>query len=165
MPIYEFYCADCHTVFNFLSRTIQTKKQPTCPRCARPRLERRASSFAVGSGPQERDPAELPAGLDPQRMERAMAGLAQEAEGAGGDDPQAMAGLMRRFYENSGAAMGEGMGEALRRLESGEDPETIEAEMGDALEAEDPFGGSGPSLGSARRNASRPEIDPELYEF
>ncbi len=164
MPIYEFYCADCHTVFNFLSRTIETRKRPTCPRCERPHLERRASTFAVTSGRAEQDPAELPAGVDTERMERAMAGLAREAEGVADDDPKAMAGLMRRFYEGTGAAMGEGMSEALRRFEAGEDPETIEAEMGDVLEAEDPFEGHGPSLRRLGRR-SRPAVDPELYEL
>jgi putative FmdB family regulatory protein len=165
MPIYEFYCRDCHTVFNFLSRTIDTKKRPTCPRCSRPRLQRRASTFAVGGGHKEQDDADLPAGLDARQMERAMEGLAREAESAGGDDNRAMAGLMRRFYENSGAPMGRGMSEALARLEAGEDAETIEAQMGDVLEAEDPFGGCGPSLGGVRRSVSRPDVDPELYEL
>jgi len=33
MPIYEFYCEDCNTLFNFFSRTVNTDKQPPCPRC------------------------------------------------------------------------------------------------------------------------------------
>ena len=164
MPIYEFYCPDCHTLFNFLSRTIETDKRPDCPKCARPRLERRASTFAVTSGRAESAAADPPAGIDPGRMERAMAGMAREAEGLADDDPKAVAGLMRRFYEGSGAAMGAGMSEALRRLEAGEDPETIEAEMGDVLEAEDPFAGRGPSP-RRLRPSGRPRTDPELYEL
>ena len=27
MPIYEFYCPDCNTLFNFFSRTINTSKK------------------------------------------------------------------------------------------------------------------------------------------
>lgn len=164
MPIYEFYCADCHRVFSFLSRTIETKKRPACPRCKRPRLERRASTFAVTSGTAERDASELSPGVDSERMEQAMAGLAREAEGVTDDDPKAMAGLMRRFYEGTGTAMGEGMSEALKRFEAGEDPDSIEAEMGEALEAEDPFAGQGPSLRRLGRRW-RPTVDPELYEL
>ncbi len=164
MPIYEFYCADCHRVFSFLSRTIETKKRPACPRCKRPRLERRTSTFAVTSGTAERDAAELSPGVDSERMEQAMAGLAREAEGVADDDPKAMAGLMRRFYEGTGTAMGEGMREALKRFEAGEDPDSIEAEMGEALEAEDPFAGQGPSLRRFGRRL-RPTVDPELYEL
>ena len=47
MPIYEFYCKDCHTIFNFFSRTVNTEKQPACPKCARPELERKMSVFAI----------------------------------------------------------------------------------------------------------------------
>lgn len=163
MPIYEFYCADCHTIFNFLSRTIETKKRPACPRCKRPRLERRASTFAVTSGRAETEDQGLPDGIDPSRMEQAMEGLAREAAGLSEDDPRAMAGLMRRFYESTGAPLGEGMSEALDRFEAGEDPESIEAELGEALEAEDPFAGQGPSL--RRLGRRRPDIDPELHEL
>ena len=28
MPIYEFYCADCHAGFNFLARKPDTKERP-----------------------------------------------------------------------------------------------------------------------------------------
>ena len=31
MPIYEFYCAKCNTIYNFFSRTANTDKIPTCP--------------------------------------------------------------------------------------------------------------------------------------
>ena len=31
MPVYEFYCPDCHMIFNFLSRRIDTRKRPPPP--------------------------------------------------------------------------------------------------------------------------------------
>ena len=46
MPIYEFYCPDCHTIFNFFSARIETEKRPDCPRCGRSKLERRMSVFS-----------------------------------------------------------------------------------------------------------------------
>jgi len=46
---------------------------------------------------------------------------------------------MRKFSDMTGLHYTEKMNEALSRLETGEDPEAIEAEMGDALENEDPF--------------------------
>ena len=49
MPIYEFYCADCHTIFNFLARKTSSVV-PGCPRCDRRRLERRVSAFAISKG-------------------------------------------------------------------------------------------------------------------
>ena len=53
MPIYEFYFPNCHTIFNFLSRNVNTKKRPTCPKCKRPKLERKVSSFAISKGLSE----------------------------------------------------------------------------------------------------------------
>ena len=47
MPIYEFYCADCHTIFNFFSRTVNTRKSPLCPRCGKRTLDRQVSAFAI----------------------------------------------------------------------------------------------------------------------
>ena len=32
MPVYEFYCADCHTVFNFLARRVDTTASPAWTR-------------------------------------------------------------------------------------------------------------------------------------
>ena len=81
MPIYEFYCADCHTVFNFLARKPDTRKRPCCPKCGRPRLERRVSPFATSKGRSE--PAgegDLPDGIDEARMERVMAEMTQEID-------------------------------------------------------------------------------------
>ena len=47
MPIYEFFCQDCNTIFNFLSRRINTDKQPDCPRCGRRKIQRLLSTFAT----------------------------------------------------------------------------------------------------------------------
>ena len=52
MPIYEFYCADCHTIFNFLSKAVNTSKRPPCPKCRR-KLERQVSLFSMGGNSQE----------------------------------------------------------------------------------------------------------------
>ncbi|MEI6128202.1 MAG: FmdB family zinc ribbon protein [Pseudomonadota bacterium] len=45
MPIYEFYCTSCNTIFNFFSRTVNVTKRPACPRCGR-ELERQVSMFS-----------------------------------------------------------------------------------------------------------------------
>ncbi len=140
MPIYEFFCDHCRTVFNFYSRRINPGAQPDCPRCGRVRLERWMSRFATPSGRSD-DSTPPDAGepdMDP-RMERALEGLAGEAESLSEDDPRQAAALMRRFSEVSGMPLTGSMQEALARLEKGEDPEQIEAEMGDALENDDPF--------------------------
>jgi hypothetical protein len=61
--------------------------------------------------------------------------------------------------------LGSGMEEALRRMERGEDPEQVEAEMGDLLETEDPFvfgGKKGRGGGGVRRAPTR---DETLYDL
>src|SRR6185503_2931747 len=137
MPIYEFYCAACHTVFHFLSRTVGVARAPACPRCARPDLERRASTFAISKGrgePQAAD--EVDAG--DARLERAMEQMAHEAGGLDENDPRSAARFMRRLYQTSGIEPGAGLTEALQRLEAGEDPDSIERDLGDVLE-QDPL--------------------------
>ena len=55
MPIYEFYCPDCHTIFNFLSKSINTTKRPHCPKCKGRKLRREVSSFALTGRAEEGD--------------------------------------------------------------------------------------------------------------
>jgi len=131
MPIYEFYCIDCHTLFNFFSAKIDTTARPHCPRCKRPDLERRPARFATlkHQGEQEPDPL---GGLDEERlagvMESMMGELGNLEEN---DDPRQMAQLFRRFGEDSGLEFGPRMEEMMSRLEAGEDPDKLEDEMGD----------------------------------
>ena len=164
MPIYEFYCEDCNTIFTFFSRTVNTSKKPKCPRCKTRTLQRRMSAFAVtGRAKEDNDADELP--VDESKMEQAMHMLAGEADKINEDDPRQAADLMRKLSDMTGMQLGAGMEEALSRMESGEDPEKIEAEMGDLLESEDPFllPGKKGSAGSARRKA--PRRDDTLYEL
>jgi len=147
MPIYEFYCSRCHTVFDFLARTA-TSKLPDCPRCGRPRLERRPSRFAVARSGSEEIGSE-----DDARLERAMESLIPEAEAAG-DDPVAGAALVRKLYRTAGVPLGDAVEETLRRLESGEDPETVDADLGDATKTK-----------PAVRRRLPPTKDPELHEL
>ena len=138
MPIYEFYCGNCNAIFSFLSKTIDTKRQPDCPRCGRKRLQREVSAFAQVGRAKEGGDAE-PAPFDESKMERAMESLAGQADGIDEKDPRQAANLMRKFSHTAGMKLGEGMEEALKRMEAGEDPEQIDAEMGDRLSEEDPF--------------------------
>ena len=171
MPIYEYYCSDCHTIFNFFSHRVNTDKRPSCPRCKKRKLERQISMFSMTSGGGEGgEDAEgmddLP--IDEKKMERAMEALAGEAENISEDNPKQAAALMRKFSKMTGMEFGDGMQEALRRLESGEDPEAIEAEMGDALEGEEPvFVGDGVKKAKTKdsRRRGQPRRDPNLYDL
>ena len=164
MPIYEFYCDTCHTIFNFFSRTVNTRKVPLCPRCKQNKLARQVSTFAVtGRAKEDDDVGDLP--LDEGQMEKAMKMLAGEADKISEDDPRQAAQLMRKLTRMTGLELGDGMEEALSRMEQGEDPEQIEAEMGDLLEGDDPFQLKGKKglTGRARRQA--PERDETLYDL
>jgi putative FmdB family regulatory protein len=166
MPVYEFYCPDCHMIFNFLSRRVNTEKQPDCPRCQRPKLGRQVSLFSISKGRKESDEEPLP-DLDETRMEQAMEALASEADGVNEDDPRQVARLMRKLYDATGMNLGSGMEEAIRRMEAGEDPDKIEEEMGDLMEQEDPFSGEGTKKGlkGLRNKYLRPRVDDTLYEL
>jgi putative FmdB family regulatory protein len=163
MPVYEFYCSDCHTIFNFFSRSINTTKTPKCPRCRRKTLSRRMSAFAVtGRAKEGGDGEDLP--FDESRMEQAMQALAGEAESINEDDPRQAANLMRKLTDMTGLELGPGMTEALRRMEQGEDPDQIEAEMGDLLEGEDPFQMAG-KKGARGGRRPPPRRDETLYDL
>ncbi len=162
MPIYEFYCDDCNTIFNFYSPRVNTEKRPKCPRCHRRVLERLLSPFSTlrrGKGEGE-DEFPLP-DLDESKLESAMATLAQEAESMDEDDPRQAAQLMRKLSGMTGLNLGPAMEEALQRMEAGEDPDQIEAEMGDLLDEADPFAPA-PKKGG-RRHRARPALDETLY--
>jgi putative FmdB family regulatory protein len=163
MPIYEFYCQRCNTLFNFFSRTVNTRKTPNCPKCKREKLDRQMSTFAfTGRAKEDEGIEDLP--FDESKMEQAMHMLAGEAGNIDEDDPRQAAQVMRKLKDMTGIDLGDGMEEALARMERGEEPEKIEEEMGDLLEGEDPFklksrkGGRG-----AKRPA--PSRDETLYDL
>jgi len=164
MPIYEFYCEQCNTVYNFFSRTVNTEKIPFCPTCETVALKRQMSVFAkITSGREEPAGEDMPP-MDESRMEKAMAMLANEMDGMDEEDPRQAVRLMRKLSDMTGLQLGDGMEEALSRMERGEDPEQIEQEMGDLLESEEPFlTGQKTTRGTNRR--AQPRIDEKLYDL
>jgi len=140
MPIYEFYCDRCRTIYQFFSRTVNTEKIPFCPNCKDIRLQRIASVFSTISGNQgdtETDDDMPP--IDEARMERAMNMLANEVDKIDEDDPRQAAVFMRKLASEAGIQMGAKLEEALARMEQGEDPDKIEEEMGDMLDEDELF--------------------------
>jgi len=149
-------------IFNFFSKSVDTGKRPSCPRCGKIRLDRRMSVFASPRNQGGEDEAPLP-DMDESKMEKAMSLLAREAEHIDENDPRQAANLMRKLTDMTGLNLGSGMEEALRRMEGGEDPEAIEAEMGDLLEGEDPFAFEKKSMVAAKYR--RPRVDDTLYDL
>ena len=163
MPIYEFYCQKCHMIFNFFSGSVNVDRRPDCPKCGKKKLERQMSIFSsLRHRGEDVDDMPLP-DIDESQMEQAMNLLAREAENINEDDPRQAANLMRKLTDMTGLDLGPGMEEALARMEAGEDPEQIEAEMGDLLENEDPFTlkqKSGKAL-----SPRPPRVDDRLYDL
>ncbi len=163
MPIYEFYCKDCHTIFNFYSKTVNTKKIPGCPKCKNRKLTRQVSLFAVTGRAEENSMDDLP--IDESKMEKAMEMMAKEAENINEDDPRQAAKLMRKLTDITGMGLGRNMEEAVARMESGEDPEKIESEMGGLMDDEEPFILPGKKGGKRMGKNSAPGKDDTLYDL
>ena len=152
MPIYEYLCIPCNRVFNFLSPRVNPGESPSCPKCGSQELRKQMSRFAFVGRTQKASGAKAGAettavdggagnapGMDESspfddpRVEQQMERLMQEAEGIDEDDPRQVGRLMRRMTELTGEALDPEMATAIRRLEAGDDPEKIEADMGDVL--------------------------------
>jgi putative FmdB family regulatory protein len=164
MPIYEFYCQSCHTIFNFFSKTVNTAKKPNCPKCKTKKLSKQMSAFAVtGKAKEQTDMDDLP--FDESKMEQAMNMMAGEADKINEDDPRQAANLMRKLTDMTGMQLGSSMEEALSRMEGGEDPEQVEAEMGDLLEGEEPFILPDKKEKTLKAKPAAPFKDDTLYDL
>ena len=141
MPIYEFACPKCRVVFNFLSKRVNPARTPVCPKCGNRKMARQMSRFALSRGLQAPpshqhgadDDASRP-GLDDARAEHAMQELERDMDHLDENNPKHMAHVMRKMKDllPPGTTPKE-LETAIKRLEAGEDPEKIEADMGDVL--------------------------------
>ena len=165
MPIYEFHCPACHKLLNFFSRRVNTATLPQCPHCAGA-LSRQVSAFSAPRNANASD--ELgDAPFDEAKMSDAMERFGDKLQTVGDavDDPRKSAELIRQFSEASGLSFNKEMRDALRRLESGEDPDAVAADMESIVDSgADPFAPSDRAPASARKTAA-PEKDPTLYEM
>jgi len=168
VPIYEFYCQACHTVYSFFSQRVDPDVLPDCPNEAGHSLRRKPSQFATlsASSQGQRDEDDLLPGLDQDRVERAVDQLAGEFENLGedGEDPRAMARMFRRFGEMGGLEPGPMLEEMLSKLESADDLEQVEAEFGDLDEDDanlEEFFKVRKALHGWRRR--KPRVDETLY--
>ncbi len=141
MPIYEFACPKCRRIFSFLAKRVNPGRVPVCPKCGNKKMSKQVSRFAMTKGLKE--PAaktETAAGgppmpdLDDPRMARAMADMERDMEHLDENNPKHMAHLMKKMKDiMPPGTMPKEMDIAIKRLEAGEDPEKIEADMGDVL--------------------------------
>ncbi|HEY1049714.1 MAG TPA: cytochrome C [Prosthecobacter sp.] len=169
MPIYEYYCPDNNKLYSFLARSLSLRdKLPACPDGENLRMERRVSRFAV-IGKAKEDTTDDPfAGIDEDKMDEFM--MEMENDMAGLDennpDPRQLGHFMRKMTDAMGDKTPPELREMVRRLESGEDPEKLEAEFGgggDADEAGDALFSQ--MLKRAKTTRREPVRDPKLYEM
>lgn len=164
MPIYEFACPKCRKIFNFLSKKMNPGGSPTCPQCGSKKLTKQMSAFApIRGGESSSDESGEAAGgmpdLDDPKMIRAMAEMEKEMAHLDENNPKHMAHMMKKMKDMMpSGVMPKEMDEAIRRLESGEDPEKIEDDMGDVLSALDGGEAGGGGVGNYAQ-------DPGLYDY
>ena len=138
MPIYEFFCPDCNTIFNFYSPTVNTRKIPRCPQCQRRELERLLSTFATISGKNEtRENEDIPLG-DAKMME-AVQMMEKEIQNVKEDDPQHMVSILRKLSKTLGIKINDRVEEAMLKMEAGADPEEVASEIAEDLNPESFF--------------------------
>ena len=166
MPIYEFACPRCRVIFNFLSKRIQPEGLPICPKCGNKKMVKQMSRFAMTRGVKKstaetgsEDATNPVPDLDDSRVMRAMSEIERDMEHLDENNPRHLAHMMKKMKEvMPPGAMRKEMDVAIRRLEAGEDPEKIEADMGDVFgDLRGDGGGSGSGSGYAH--------DAGLYDY
>ena len=171
MPIYEFACPKCRVIFNFFSKRINPDRLPVCPKCGHEKMAKQMSAFAMPRGlaepasnaaPDAEDGPPMP-DMDDPRIMRAMNEMQRDMDHLDENNPKHLAHMMRKMKDIlPGEVMPKEFEVAMKRLEAGEDPEKIEADMGDVLGdlvgGPDEEGGPRGSSGSYAR-------DDGLYDY
>ena len=138
MPIYEYLCSKCNTIYQFLIREGRMESELECPKCKICDLERVMSRFSSGSSKSRSDDE-----------------MASEFANIDENDPRSMARAVRKMADEMGEDLGPELEHALGRLENGEDPEKIEQELEEM--------GFGEEDNPGRMGAPSPGRDPGLY--
>jgi putative FmdB family regulatory protein len=131
VPIYEYHCHDCNRRVSIFWRSFSDvdTNAVSCPRCNGTNLTRLVSRIRVIRSEEGRlddlsDPSSFP-DLDES-------------------DPKSLGRWMRKMSAETGEDMGPEFDEVVGRLESGEDPESIEKSMPElAGEGGMPYGTDG----------------------
>jgi len=156
MPIYEYRCAKCGRISQFLVRNIASHTTPACPRCGASNMTRlisrvtviggrkgrRADSTDPADSPETTEPAAPPSPSEPadtaedggfEPTEADVARMERLLESVDENDPRSIGRAMREMAAIAREPLEGEMEEVVRRLEAGEDPDKIEEKMGDAL--------------------------------
>jgi len=169
MPLYEFYCRQCHMIFVFRSMKVRTEESPVCPRCGSD-LKREVSPFShIIRGKND-------AGMNYEddacdRIDRVIAEMGDRMQALESDDgdPREAVSVLRAMAEAGGVKFKPDVLEAMARIDAGEDPDKIDEMFGEVFETDNPFEEEGEDGGD--RNVSwwkrlhEPKRDPDWHDW
>lgn len=115
MPIYDFRCQTCgaHVALR-ISYSDYDTTQPICPQCGQATLVRRITAVRVAKSTE-------------QRLDK-LADFSRFAD-VDENDPRAMGRMLREMAAEAGEDLGGEFGAVVERLEAGDAPEAIEADL------------------------------------
>jgi putative FmdB family regulatory protein len=165
VPIYEFACPKCRKIYSFLSKRMNPDRLPVCPKCGNKKLKKEVSQFAMTRGLKEANVGATDDAIDSAapdlndpRMERAMAEMERDMAHLDENNPKHMAHMMKKMKDlMPPGSMPKEIDVAIKRLEAGEDPDKIEADMGDIF---DPLTG-----GASGQGGGNYIKDSGLYDY
>jgi hypothetical protein len=149
VPVYEFYCEPCNTLFNFYSKTVRTAEDsPVCPRC-RGCLQKRVTGFSVLERTRSvKSLEDLP--FNQQRLSDGMQKFMAEHERLREEDPARADGMMKKFSRwLGGVYLEEDKKRAMQRV----------------LDSDDPLAQKIDALESLAGESDEPRRDENLYEY
>lgn len=167
MPIYEYACPKCRKIFNFLSKRIKPDRLPVCPKCGNKKMVKELSRFAMIKGAAEPAAGGMAEGgddmampnFDDPRVQKVMNEMERDMGTMDENNPKHIAHMMKKMKDIMPAgSVPKELDIAIKRLEQGEDPEKIEADMGDVLG--DWMGGPGGGKGGGGYTQ-----DSGLYDY
>lgn len=167
MPIYEFACDNCRKIFNFLSKRVNPDHLPTCPACGNTNMKKVVSRFATPRKVKEPTSSDnlaeennLPMpDFDDPKVQRVMHELEHDIDHLDENNPRHLAYMIKKMKDVlPQGAVPPAIDVAIKRLESGEDPEKIEEDMGEEL---------GQFLGGLDEDSGYTGYshDPGLYDY
>ncbi len=171
MPVYEFYCSDCHKIYQFFARTAATDKVPDCPVCGKKKLSREISNFAIISqSNNQMSGIEGNDDINENLIVDALMNLADkssELEQADICDDKKTAKaveVFKSFIKESKIKTDGRIEDALLRATGMKTEGEIAAELEDSLDAED-YQLALEQLKNYKRCLSRPQTDDKLYDL
>ena len=116
MPTYDFRCPDCQSRFGvFMSYAEYGTKKVVCPTCGKARAQRVIGRIRIAKSDNRR--------MEDMSDPSAFLGDVDE------NDPRSLGRAMKKMGQQMGEDLPPEFSEITERLESGEDPESIEKTM------------------------------------